>query len=94
MQLRLTHLAPGSYRLKARRTGFKANDAHTAYLEMGSPASLDAKQLARLQALTTDAPEIDRRVRVERDGRLSLDLPMRSNDVVLVTAERLAETRR
>lgn len=94
VQLRLTHLAPGSYRLKARRTGFKANDAHTAYLEMGSPASLDAKQLARLQALTTDAPEIDRRVRVERDGRLSLDLPMRSNDVVLVTAERLEETRR
>jgi xylan 1,4-beta-xylosidase len=88
VHLRLTHLTPGSYRLKVRRTGFKANDAYTAYLEMGSPPSLDAKQLDRLQALTTDVPEIDRSVRVRRDGRLSLDLPMRSNDVVLVTTER------
>jgi xylan 1,4-beta-xylosidase len=77
--------------LKVRRTGFKANDAHTAYLEMGSPSSLDAKQLDRLHALTADAPEIDRNVRVSRDGQLSLDLPMRSNDVVLVTAERMTD---
>ena len=71
-----------------RRTGFKANDAHTAYLEMGSPTSLDAKQLEQLHALTADAPEIDRSVRVGDDGQLSLELPMRSNDVILVTAER------
>lgn len=91
VQLRLTHLAPGRYRLKVRRTGFKANDAHTAYLEMGSPSSLDARQLDRLHALTADAPEIDRSMRAGRDGQLSLDLPMRSNDVVLVTVERLAD---
>lgn len=36
-------------------------------------------------------PEIDRSVRVRRDGQLSLDLPMRSNAVVLVTAERLTD---
>jgi xylan 1,4-beta-xylosidase len=90
VQLRLTHLTPGTYRLTVRRTGFKANDAHTAYLEMGSPASLDAAQLAHLHALTLDVPEVDRNVLVAHDGQLALDLPMRSNDVVLVTAERLA----
>ena len=93
VQLRLTQLVPGDYRLMVRRTGFKANDAHTAYLEMGSPTSLDAKQLEHLHALTADAPEIDRSVRVGDDGQLSLELPMRSNDVVLVTAERKTDIR-
>ena len=51
------------------------NRARTAYLEMGSPSSLDAGQLERLQALTADVPEIDRHVRVSDDGQLSLELP-------------------
>ncbi|HSW05981.1 GH39 family glycosyl hydrolase [Aquabacterium sp.] len=88
VRLSLAHLAPGTYRLKAYRTGYQANDAHTAYLKMGSPASLDAAQQRRLHALTTDKAEIDRRVRVGPSGLLSVNLPMRSNDVVLVTVER------
>jgi len=84
LQLALRHLAPGWYRLQAYRTGYHANDAYTGYLEMGSPASLSPAQLARLQSLTTDHPEINRHVRVGKDGRLDLRLPMRTNDVVLV----------
>lgn len=87
VQLDLRHLEPGRYRLQVRRTGFKANDAHTAYLEMGSPAELNAQQLRQLQDLTVDKPEVDRTVRVGADGRLRWKLPMRSNDVVLVTLE-------
>jgi xylan 1,4-beta-xylosidase len=40
-QLRFTHLAPNAaYQLEVYRTGFHANDAYTAYLEMGSPKDL------------------------------------------------------
>ena len=85
MQLDLRHLAPGRYRVQVRRTGYKANDAHTAYLEMGSPQALSAAQLNELQKITADRPEVDRTVRVGVDGRLQWKLPMRSNDVVLVT---------
>jgi xylan 1,4-beta-xylosidase len=67
-----------------RRTGYKANDAYSAYLEMGAPKALDPAQLKRLQDLTQDLPEKDRTVQVGRDGRLSLDLPMHANDIVLV----------
>jgi xylan 1,4-beta-xylosidase len=77
----------GSYRLTVRRTGFHANDAHSRYLEMGSPKALSPAQLAELQRLTVDAPEIDRTVRVAKDGRYDVRLPMRTNDVVLVTVE-------
>lgn len=87
LALALSGLAPGRYRLRARRTGFRANDAYTAYLEMGAPKSLTPAQIQTLNGLTTDAPEIDRLVTVGPRGTLSLDLPMRQNDVALVTLE-------
>ena len=86
-RLRLTDLKPGPWRLRVRRTGYKANDAYTAWLEMGSPDALSPADLRRLQDLTRDLPETDRRVRVGHDGRLSVDLPMRANDIVLVELE-------
>jgi xylan 1,4-beta-xylosidase len=87
----LRHLSPGRYRLQVRRTGYRANDAHTACLEMGSPKEPSAQQLRQPQALTADKPELDRVVRVGRDGRLQRNLPMRSNDIVLATLEPAAK---
>ena len=47
----------GAYSVQVYRTGFEANDAHTAYLKLGSPKVLSPRQLERLQALTTDHPQ-------------------------------------
>jgi xylan 1,4-beta-xylosidase len=87
VQLRLAHVPPGSYRLQLRRTGYRANDAQTAYLEMGSPKALDAAQLRKLQELTVDKAEVDQVVQVKAGARLDWKLNMRSNDIVLVTLE-------
>lgn len=86
-EIRFAGLVPGQYRLTVRRTGFKANDAHTRYLEMGSPAALSAAQLGELRGLTQDKPEMSKVVRVGSDGRYTLRLPMRTNDVVLAQLE-------
>ena len=91
VQLDFRHLAPGRYRMQVRRTGYKANDAQTAYLEMGSPKDLTPAQLQTLQQLTADKAEVDRTVRVGADGRTHWTLPMRSNDIVLVTLEPVAK---
>lgn len=85
VMLNLRNVAAGSYRLQVRRTGHKSNDAYTAYLEMGAPKDLGAEQLAKLHALTQDQPELDRVVRIGQDGKLQWKLPMRSNDIALVT---------
>jgi len=85
VQLTVKHLAPDAdYRILVYRTGFHANDAYTAYLEMGSPASLSPAQLARLQALTRDQPQLLMDARTSSDGTTVLSLAMKSNDVVLV----------
>ena len=79
-----SHLAAGTYRLRAYRTGYRHNDAYSAYIDMGRPDALDPAQLSKLRALTRDLPVIDRTVRVDAADRFDLDLPMQSNDVVLV----------
>jgi xylan 1,4-beta-xylosidase len=83
----LRHLPPGRYQLIQHRTGYEANDAHTAYLKMGSPKNLDATQLAALQGLTTDKPELQRELRVGPGGSATLTLKLRSHDVVLLSLQ-------
>lgn len=87
--LRWQGLPPGTYQLRQFRVGFEANDAYTAWLKMGKPGELSSAQRAKLQALTGDAPERVKPVRVGRDGRHVESLPMRTHDVVLVTLERM-----
>jgi xylan 1,4-beta-xylosidase len=85
--LKLVHLPAQTYHLRIYRTGFRVNDAYSAYIDMGSPDALTGAQLDRLKALTGDPAETDRVVPVGRRGTASITVPMRSNDIVLVTLE-------
>jgi len=94
VELSVTHLVPGAdYRLEVYRTGYEANDAYTAYLRMGAPKNLTGPQIAYLDYLTQDQPERDQIERAGQDGRIEISVPMRSNDVVLVTVRRSYKTR-
>jgi xylan 1,4-beta-xylosidase len=89
VELHVTHLAPNAaYRLEVHRTGYRANDADSAYIEMGSPKELNAGQIARLNELTRDLPEVSKIVRSGKSGDLEISVPMNSNDIVLVKLER------
>ena len=83
LALDLAGMKPGAYELRVRRTGFRQNDAYSAYLDMGRPATLTAPDLQRLQALTADAPVVTA-VNVGRGGTTRINLPMRENDVVML----------
>jgi xylan 1,4-beta-xylosidase len=83
-EVRFLGLAPGNYRLTVRRTGYQVNDAHTRFLEMGSPSALSATQLTELQDRTRDRPETNTIVHVGAAGSYTLRVRLRTNDVVLV----------
>lgn len=85
--LTIRHLAPGNYDLQIRRTGYRANDAYSAYLDMGSPAQLTPAQLKQLSDLTRDLPETERTLKVGLEKMYRVSIPMRSNDVVLIALE-------
>jgi xylan 1,4-beta-xylosidase len=87
-RLHFANLQPGRYHLRLFRTGYRHNDAYSAYIDLGMPKRLTAVQRDQLQALTRDLPEADRTVMVSRKGSFDLNLPMRTNDILLVQLER------
>jgi xylan 1,4-beta-xylosidase len=88
VRLELSAMRPGAYRLALHRTGFRANDAYSQYIDWGLPRDLSAGQIASLQAQTRDAPEMEDLVRVGDDGRLAHEFALRTNDIALVTLRR------
>ena len=88
VNLRLKHLQSGSYRLTIYRTGFKANDAYSQYIEWGMPKDLSADQIATLQKLSSDKPFAQVKIKVGANGIVRRTIPMRTNDVVLVKLEK------
>jgi len=76
-----------------RRTGYRANDAYSAYIELGSPKELSVAQIARLNELTRDMPETDRAMRTGPDGTIQITVPMNSNDIVLVSLRRVQKSK-
>jgi xylan 1,4-beta-xylosidase len=85
----VSSLSPGTYRLLLYRTGYRANDVYSQYIEWGAPKDLTAEQVAKLQRLSDDAPEADETVRIGVDGTFSRTIPIRTNDVMLVRLIRM-----
>ena len=92
VELQLNHLAPNaSYRFEVYRTGYHANDAYSAFIEMGSPKKLTAARISHLNELTRDLPETGKTMRSGPTGTIELSVPMNGNDVVLVKLIRTEE---
>lgn len=89
VELKLTKLKAGNYRLKVHRTGLDANDAYSAYIRMGAPKDFTPAQVEQMHQLTKDSPESAKDVRVGKGGTANVSVPMRTNDIVLVTLERI-----
>jgi xylan 1,4-beta-xylosidase len=89
VELHVVHVSPRTrFRLKLFRTGYDANDAYSAYIRMGLPKDLSVKQIGELNGLTRDRPEKDQVLRSDRNGDITVAVPMRSNDIVLVELQR------
>ena len=89
VDLDLSHVAPGRYIVTVFRTGYRANDAYSTYIDWGLPKDLSAGQIAKLQDETRDAPEKVTTLLVGADGEASVSVPMRANDIVLVKLDKL-----
>jgi len=76
-----TPAAPAHMSSGIHRTGFRANDAYSAYTNMGAPIALEPAQLNQLKKVVL--PEAIALSKSGRPGSLELSLPMRSNDVLL-----------
>jgi xylan 1,4-beta-xylosidase len=83
-ELKIAGIPNGTYALNVYRTGYKQNDAYTAYLALGSPNQLTREQVASLQKSASGAPTETRIVTV-RNHVYEEHFEMHQNDTVLVT---------
>lgn len=83
-QVQVRGLKAGKYTLTVSQVGYRRNDAYSAYLGMGAPRQLSRAQVGTLKSLATGKPSEQRQVRIGSDGRFSIALPMRENDVYLL----------
>jgi xylan 1,4-beta-xylosidase len=86
--LALSGVPRGQYSMSLRRVGYRANDAYTAYLDLGSPNQLTKAQAEHLKAMSDGRPERTAVIKVARDGILSQTFDLRENDVCLITLKR------
>lgn len=84
VEVKLRGLKKGVYTLSIAQVGYKHNDAYTAFIGMGSPKQLTRPQVDALKAEASGKPSERRTVRVGADGRASVALPLRENDVYLL----------
>ncbi len=84
-EIAVTHLKPGHYTVTVHRVGYRANDAYSAYVDLGAPKDLTPAQVGQLNDLTRDKAESETSVTVGKSGTAKIAVAMHSNDVVLVT---------
>lgn len=77
-------LHEGNWELKIYRVGYRQNDAHTAYIDMGSPRQLSKARVEALKAAASGAPAASDSIHVPASGVFEKELPLRENDVVLL----------
>jgi xylan 1,4-beta-xylosidase len=75
----------GQYSMAVYRVGYRANDAYSAYLDLGSPNQLSKPQVANIKSMSDGRPERVSIINVAADGIVRQTLEIRDNDVCLVT---------
>jgi xylan 1,4-beta-xylosidase len=84
----LTGVPPGSYRLNVYRVGYQVNDVYADYMKMGSPLSLRPDQVRGLTERNDGRPIDSVPIHISAGHAFARDLPLRENDVYLVTLEK------
>jgi xylan 1,4-beta-xylosidase len=83
VNLQLSHLVNGKYRVEIYRVGYRMNDPYSQYLDWGKPAYLSVAQVNELKAMSTGKPVSVTNITVN-NGSYHQQFPIRSNDIYMV----------
>jgi xylan 1,4-beta-xylosidase len=88
VKIHLTHVPPGRYTLTLYQVGYRVNDAYAVYKDLGSPAQLTRAQVEQLNAASSGKPVEQIAITIPAAGTFDRELPLRENDVFLLTLNR------
>ena len=81
-----SHLPAGDYRCTRWQVVYVNYDAYTAYFKINAPQQLTRAQEEALRKAAAGEPEAQTDIRI--DGTFTQTLPLRDNDVILLTLTR------
>lgn len=82
--INLSHVPAGKYKLELYKVGYRANDAHTGYIDMGRPNQLNKQQVQQLKKQSDGKPFATEKIEVKPNGIFTKELAIRENDVCLI----------
>jgi len=88
VRISISGLPAAIYTIKVYRVGYQVNDVYAEYLKIGSPLTLDQSQTRTLAQHTDGRPISTTRSRLRSGEVFNKEVPMRENDVYLITLER------
>ncbi|MCF8357911.1 MAG: hypothetical protein K9H26_04080 [Prolixibacteraceae bacterium] len=89
LKINISGVPAGNYSLEVYKTGYRCNDAYTAYYDLGRPNQLTQIQVEQIKKLNNGAPISGEIVKVEADGLFTKELAIRENDVYFLNLIKL-----
>jgi xylan 1,4-beta-xylosidase len=85
----ISGIPEGEYALEIFQVGYRVNDPYSTYLAMGKPAQMTRHQVDRIKKINDGSPVSRALITVPADGRYSIELEIRENDVFLLNIMKL-----
>ncbi len=84
LKVNLSNVPAGKYKMEIYKVGYRVNDAHTSYIDMGRPAQLNRMQVEELKNQNDGSPIQTETIEIKANEPFSKELDIRENDVILV----------
>lgn len=84
----LLHVPAGKYMMEIYQVGYRVNDAHTGYIDMGRPKQLNKMQVEELKWQNDGSPVLTEMIDVNADGVFSKEFDIRENDVFMLNLKK------
>lgn len=89
VEVNLNNISAGNYQLEIYQVGYKVNDAHTTYVQMGRPEQLSKKQVEALKAQGNGSPVSSKIITIDASGTFITTVDIRENDVLMLNLVKL-----
>lgn len=89
LKINIAGVPQGDYSLEIYKVGYRSNDAHTSYVDLGRPAQLSKQQVEQIKKLNNGAPVSSEIVKIKAGSAFSKELDIRENDVYFLNLIKL-----
>ena len=85
----LSKVPAGKYRMELFKVGYRQNDSHTGYIDMGRPGQLSKQQLAQLKDQSIGKPFFTGTIDIKPNRVFSKSIEIKENDVCFINLVKL-----